>query len=209
MGFSGQFCSMPRCLPTIKRTAPPVQHKQPAKLVHIRQLRDYAEKKQTFVAKCTFILSLAASGGCSRVDDVLKLCLKHCKIRDVYYVRLTLPCTKTDQIRTGNLKWMPKGQDPGLCPVKEFREWLAYGKPDEAVSKTTYSENLKAGLADSGLKRITGHGWRSGFATQALEGGADVSAIQLSGGWAAPISIQPYVKRSQTTKLATAKKAGF
>ncbi len=154
---------------------------------------------------------------------MLGLHIRHIKVWDSY-VRLTLPHTKTDQVRTENVKWLPKGSHPDLCPVKAFQEWLArkevgkkksnalfpaYRRPWTPISNTTYSENMRMALMGVCLKCITGHGWRSGFASAVLEGGADVTSIQLSGGWAAPTSLWPYVKRSRATKLATEKKAGF
>ncbi len=206
-----------------KRTAPPVKHKEPGFLAHLKHLRGVLRKKHTFSKLRTYVLSVVLYTTCSRLDEIIGLKRCHAKPEE-RWVRLDLPRTKTDQIRDGNYKFLPIGLDPDLCPKTIFMDWLdrpevgksmesalfpAFGRPEVPVSETTYGENLKLALKDSGLPPITGHGWRSGFATAALEGGADVASVQLCGLWAEPKSLQSYVRRTRRAKIVTAHKAGI
>ncbi len=206
-----------------KRTAPPVKHKEPGFISHLKHLRGVLRKKSTFSNLRTYVMSIVLYTTCSRLDEIIDL--KRCHaFPEEWWVRLDLPRTKTDQIRDGNNKFLPIGLDPDLCPRTIFMEWLArpevgksaesalfpaFGRPEKSISETTYSENLKLALRNSGLPPITGHGWRSGFASSALEGGADVASVQLCGLWADPKSLQSYVRRTRGAKIATAHKAGI
>ncbi len=129
-----------------------------------------------------------------------------------------------DQARKGMVKYMPKGQDPELCPITVLSQWLLdphLGAEPEAplflacrnsarsVGKSTFRENLKTALKSSNLPNITAHGFRAGFASAALEGGADIGNIQICSAWAEPRSLEPYVQHRCTARLEMVHKAGI
>ncbi len=207
----------------VKRTAEPTKHKEPAILDHLKWLRDVAWAKRTFVTMRTFVIAMTLFGSCSRLDEIIQLQRKHITVHR-NFVKLELPRSKTDQVRSGYIKYMPKGRDPLLCPVTIMGQRLAdkhLGRKPEApgfpacrdktrsIGKSTVRENLKTIFKNSTLPTVTAHSFHAGFATAALEGGADASAVQLCGNWAEPRSMQSYVKRGQNVKLATGHQAGL
>ncbi len=205
-------------LSAAKRIAPPVRHKVPAGIDHLRCLRQYACTKDTFVAWRTYLISLTLYGSCSRLDDVIALRRSHVLIGDGF-VKLTLPRSKTDQVRDGREKFLAAAADAVFCPVVNFGQWLIRAEVGRAshdalfpsrrtaaraICKTTYRENLKLALKDSGLPVISSHSWRVGAASKALERCSNVEDVQHFGSWAAPQSMYPYLERTQVRKIHTA-----
>ncbi len=201
-----------------KRIAAPVRHKEPAKISHLRHLRLYAEKTDTFAAWRTFLISLTLFGSCSRLDDLIALRIMHIEVQDGF-VQLTLPRSKTDQVRDSCLKFLSSCEDSSLCPVSNFRIWLARKELGHSaedaiflarwararpISKSTYRDNLKTALKNGHLPSITSHSWRVGAASLALERCGNVEDVQHFGCWAAPRSMQPYIKKTRTRKIKTA-----
>ncbi len=120
------------------------------------------------------------------------------------------------------VKYMPKGQDLELCPITVLSQWLLdphLGAEPEAplfpacrnaarsIGKSTFRENLKKALKSSTLPNITAHGFRAGFASAVLEGGADLGNIQICGAWADPHSLESYVQHRCAARLETVHKA--
>ncbi len=157
-------------------------------------------------------------GSCSRLDDIISLRRKHIRI-EVGFVKLTLPRSKTDQIRDSREKFLAVCTDFSLCPVVNLRQWLArkeLGHSPEAalfparwaleraIAKTTYRDNLKAALKDVQLPAITSHSWRVAPASGALEHGCNVEDMQHFVCWAVPKSMQPYIMKTQNRKIKMA-----
>ncbi len=205
-------------LAATKRIAPPVRHKRPALIDHLQCLRLYAERKDTFAAWRTFLLSLTLYGSCSHLDDIISLRRRHIQV-ETAFVQLTLPRSKTDQIRDSRQKFLAGSSDLSLCPVVNLRQWLARQElgqspedalfparwaPERAICKTTYRDNLKTALKEAQLPAITSHSWRVAAASEALERGGTVEDVQHFGCWAVPQSMQPYVLKTKNRKIKTA-----
>ncbi len=205
-------------LSAAKRIAPPVCHKEPAMIGHIRCLGSYAETINTFAAWRTFLISLMLYGSCSRLDDVIALRRCHVSIGNGF-VKLTLPRSKMDQIWDSCSKFLAASTDRSVCPVINFGQWLAREEVGQlesdtlfparwtaarSISKTTFRENLKSVLHSSQLPAISSHSFRVGACSEVLECCSNIEDVQHFGGWAVPCSMQPYIKKTQKRKIRTA-----
>ncbi len=208
---------------TARRAALPIKHKEPTTITHLKAIRDYAKGKGTYAAARTYALALALYASCSRLSETIVLSRRHIKIHH-NYVRLSIPASKTDQFKKGITKYMRKGRSKELCPVAVFRDWLdrpelgktetaplfpAFRKKERPISRTTFRENLKVALKEAGLPPITSHGFRVGFTTDSLEGGAKASQLVQCGGWADQRSMRSYIARTKRAKLSAASKTGL
>ncbi len=206
-----------------RRAAPPIKHKEPATIAHLKAIRDYAKERGTYAAARTYTLAIALYASCSRLSETIALSGRHIKIHH-NYIRLFIPVSKTDQFKNGITKYMRKGRSSDLCPVAVFRGWLerpelgktetaalfpAFWNKENPISKTMFRENLKVALKSSGLPPITSHGFRAGFTTDSLEGGAKASQLVQCRGWADHRSMRSYIARTKRAKLTAAAKTGL
>ncbi|MCP4537815.1 MAG: tyrosine-type recombinase/integrase, partial [Chloroflexi bacterium] len=198
-----------------KKLSPPISHKEPATIAHLAWLARYATQTATFAARRTFQISLTLFASVSRLDDVIKLRIGHIKVHGDC-VQLFLPRSKTDKQRDGDKKFMAPNPKATLCPVRNFRIWLARpevgsdpldaifprkSRASQPISPTTFRENLATALKGSGLPTITPHSLRAGGASALIVNGARIEDVQLMGGWLDPKSMQVYVKWSKEWRL--------
>ncbi len=106
-----------------RHLAPPVVHKQPATMEHLHFLSQQASKLGTFVAICTFIVSLTMFASCSRFSDIAYLARAAIFFFADFY-HLDLRKTKTNQFRKDDEKFGPLGNSPSICPLRNLQSWL-------------------------------------------------------------------------------------
>ncbi len=58
----------------------------------------------------------------------------------------------------------------------------------------------------SGLKRLTAHSWRSGYAMLTTSAQLDVAAIAMAGWWRQSSSTESYIRRSKEMRLEVTKR---
>ncbi len=208
-----------------KRNAPAVMHTVPATKEHLKYMVASAGKKPSLLPnRRTLALAVVvAFSGCFHLDDVISLNREHFQINSDS-VEIFLPRAKTDQFRAGNKKFIPEASNPELCPVKILRTWFASGavgtdpsspafpmitNKKKPASTTAFRENLQILLEGAKLPKITPHSFRAGFATAAINNGAEASDIREFGLWASDTSLQRYASRAKGKKLATGRKAGL
>lgn len=108
-------------------------------------------------------------------------------------LRLLIPRAKTDQAGEGAELGIPKGEKKATCPIRAMETWLqvskcefgpvfrridAWGGIDHgALHPNAVTEILKrvatrAGLTVASMERVSSHGLRAGFVTEAYRAGA-------------------------------------
>jgi len=109
-------------------------------------------------------------------------------------VALTIRRSKADPLGTGYIIGIPRGRNPGTCPVRALTGWLAaaairrgpvfrgidrHGRMLGRLSDKGVARVVKRCAAAAGLDAadFSGHSLRSGFATSAAAAGADLAAI--------------------------------
>lgn len=139
-------------------------------------------------------LLLLGFAGALRRSELVGL---HCK--DIEYSRhglvLGLRSSKTDREGRGQEVALPRGRDPGFCPVTALQSWLAAAAIDsgpvfrrlyrsgrlgsEPLSDRAVADLVKTRAAAVGLDpaRVGGHSLRAGLATSAALEGADLVSI--------------------------------
>ncbi|MCP4537136.1 MAG: tyrosine-type recombinase/integrase [Chloroflexi bacterium] len=207
---------------SVRRRGDEVARAEPATKEHLLFLYAWAEKKATFVAARTYVLSLSMLYCCARYSDIAFLHWKDVEIEQDC-INITMQKTKTDQCRReGNMAFMPTANDPRLCPVRAincWRKWPQVGKAaDDAIFPTardtknptpysTYSDNLRDAQLTSTLKKLQPHSWRSAYATFAAAAGLDAAAIAAAGRWRQTSSTETYIRRSKEMRLEVTKRA--
>lgn len=139
---------------------------------------------------------LVALGGALRRSELAGIRLDDLAF-DEESVRIFLPKSKGDQEGEGTIVTVLAGQNPATCPVRALRRWL-HASPsaghvfravradgtvmDEGLHPDSIGRILKKRAAEVGLEagpreRISAHGFRAGFITEAYRNGARDAAI--------------------------------
>ncbi|SDE30691.1 tyrosine-type recombinase/integrase [Belnapia rosea] len=145
-------------------------------------------------------------------------------------LRLLIPRAKTDQEGQGAEIGVPRGAKPETCPVRAMETWLRasgcqYGpvfrKIDRwgSVEQTPLHPNAlpkilarrvaKAGLTASGMERLSAHGLRAGFITEAYKAGARDEAIMEHSRHKDVRTMRSYIRRARLVSGSPAKLVGL
>jgi integrase len=145
-------------------------------------------------------------------------------------MRLLIPRAKTDQGGEGAEIGIPRGLKPETCPVRAMETWLRgsdcqYGpvfrKVDrwgtvertalhpDALPKILARHVAQAGLTASGLERLSAHGLRAGFITEAYKAGARDEAIMEHSRHRDVKTMRGYVRRAKLVSESPAKLVGL
>ena len=211
----------------IKRSlACPVLHKEPFTADNIKSFITIMDKGSLTDVRNTVMISLAFFAFL-RVDELL-----HIRVKDVLldtdHLQLTLPLSKTDQLRQGSTVVVAKTGGPG-CPIallllylsmssikitkasKQFlfsriifkKGVLQMFEPFKAISYSNIRDVVKKKASQIGLNPAlySTHSMRSGGATAAAESGVSERIMQKHGRWACSSSKDRYVKDSLSKRL--------
>lgn len=96
-------------------------------------------------------------------------------------VNITVAVSKGDQEGKGEVKGIPFGADPELCPVRALHAWLIASRAPVAgrrvfpIDASTVARIVKRAALVAGLDPAvySGHSLRAGFVTEALRQGVD------------------------------------
>jgi integrase len=192
----------------------PVQKAAALTLVLVRQL--VATCDQSARGRRDRALLLFGFAGALRRSELVAL-----RVEDVVLVggglRLRIVGGKTDQEREGAEIGLPRGKHAETCPVRAFAAWQAVAKrragplfrristgggigdtalhPD-AVRRILEHRIRMAGLTVEGFERLSPHGLRAGFITDAYNKGARDEDIMRHTRQRDPRTMRGYVRRA-------------
>lgn len=116
---------------------------------------------------------------------------------------ITVRKSKTDQEGKGQLKAIPYAQDFQFCPVKASKEWLQistktgddllFDLTDRQVANIVKRLARKIGRNE---KDFSGHSLRSGFVTQAVMNGRQITTIMAQTGHKSIPVLNEYIRRA-------------
>lgn len=177
--------------------------------------------------RALFLLGLAAA---LRRSELAALGREHLDFRSDGSLRLLLPRAKGDQGGEGHWIGLPRGKGRDTCPVRALEAWLEaadcrYGPvfrkidrwgnlsegalhPD-AVRQILLHRAARAGLKVSGLERLSPHGLRAGFVTEAYQAGARDEHIMAHTRHRDLKTMRGYVRRARLVQDSPAKLLGL
>ncbi|MCQ4159713.1 site-specific integrase [Roseomonas sp. GC11] len=141
-------------------------------------------------------------------------------------LRLMLPRSKTDAVGEGVEIGIPRGRRPQTCPVRAVERWLAasdchygpvfrrvdrWGRLDaaalhpDAVRQILHRRAREAGLSVPRGERLSPHGLRAGFVTEAYLAGARDEQIMDHTRHRDLKTMRAYVRRSRLVRDSAAK----
>jgi integrase len=145
-------------------------------------------------------------------------------------VRLLIPRSKGDQEGHGAELGIPRGRKPETCPVRALETWLERSEcrfgpvfrkvtmwgtvepnalhPD-AVRQILKKRAEKAGVDALGLERLSPHGLRAGFITEAYKAGARDEEIMSHSRHKDLKTMRSYVRRAKLMDGSPAKLLGL
>lgn len=171
------------------------------------------------------LLLLGFAGGFRRAELVALQCAALKFVAEG--LEVFIERSKTDQEHKGDLKMVAYGSDPASCPVRAVKDWLELsGLVDgpvfrpinrheqlgpKALTAHAVAIIVKRTAAKAGLSvpELSGHSLRSGFVTQAYDGGADISSIMDQTGHASVSTAFGYVRRKNKWKKPASAKLGL
>jgi integrase len=127
-------------------------------------------------------------------------------------LRIAVRRSKADQEGAGEVVGVPYGSNPGTCPVRAWRAWLAVSEITEGPAFRAIdrygrmsSRRLSAGVVANVVKRhveaagydaaaFAGHSPRAGFATEAFGQGVPEFSVMRHGRWKSPSSMRGYIR---------------
>ena len=133
-------------------------------------------------------------------------------------LRLLIPRAKSDQAGKGAELGIPRGARPQTCPVRAMEAWLAasacafgpvFRKVDRwgsiettalhpyALPKILARRLALAGISSTGRERLSMHGLRAGFITEAYKAGARDEAIMEHSRHRDLRTMRGYVRRAR------------
>jgi len=167
---------------------------------------------------------LFAYFGAMRTSETLEITADDVTIsKEGLYVKIIRK--KTDKAHIGEIKLIPKMNDPLLCAVTIFalyrtvtthipqeRLWIKYdirrGKfVNSPIGKNTLAKNamlVATALFKPDPSLFTGHSFRVSSATALADAGASVIALKNLGGWKSSTVAESYVRDSKKAKIDTA-----
>jgi len=168
---------------------------------------------------------LVAFAGALRRSEVAAM-----QVRDLGFekagLRLFLPKSKTDQEGEGEILGIPNGSNPDTCPVSALKRWLQAAPTDGAVFRAirangeVMDEGLhpdsigrilqkraaEAGITAGPRERVSAHGLRAGYITEAYRRGARDEEIMAQSRHSDLRTMHGYIRRA---KLLTAEQKVF
>lgn len=145
-------------------------------------------------------------------------------------LRLLIPASKTDQEGQGAEIGIPRGMKPDTCPVRAVEQWLSLSECDagpvfrridrwggidlhalhpDAVRRVLLRRAGLAGITMSASARLSPHGLRAGFITEAYRGGARDEDIMQHSRHRSLTSMRRYVRHAQAVQDSPAKLLGL
>ena len=145
-------------------------------------------------------------------------------------MRLMIPRAKSDQTGEGVELGIPRGAKPETCPVKAMEAWLRasdcqYGPVFRKINASGTIELtalhpysvpdilsrhfVAAGLSASGYERLSSHGLRAGFVTEAYKAGARDEEIMGHTRHRDLKTMRGYVRRAKLLTESPVKKLGL
>ena len=133
-------------------------------------------------------------------------------------LRLLIPRAKADQQGRGAELGIPRGRKPQTCPVRALEAWLqmsscrfgpVFRKIDRwctietavlhpyALPKILARRLALAGIKATGLERLSLHGLRAGFITEAYQAGARDEAIMEHSRHKDVRTMRGYIRRAK------------
>jgi integrase len=136
-------------------------------------------------------------------------------------VRIFLPASKTDHQSAGQEVFIPRGRRPESCPVRAIEAWMAISCPDRTICQPVFRKiNRWAGIERTALspgamrdilrrraeaagvrvpayERLSPHGLRAGFITEAYHAGARDEQIMSHTRHRSLASMRSYVRRAK------------
>lgn len=187
------------------RPVKPRRQAIPMSLEDLHRLMDASPPAE----RALYVISFA--GGLRR-SEALNL-----RVEDVSFVAegatLLIRRSKTDQHGAGAKVAIPRTSD-AYCPVDHLRrqvdaaryvgsEWLFFSTGP--LTKTTYDSKLQEAQERAGMEgHYSSHSFRAGFATSALDAGADVLAVAKGGRWKSVETVSIYDRRALWNAPASA-----
>jgi len=171
------------------------------------------------------LLLLGFAGGFRRAELVALQCTALKFVAEG--LEVFIERSKTDQEQEGHLKMIAYGSDPATCPVRAVKDWLELSGLTEgpvfrpinryerigpkALTAHAVATIVKRTAAAAGLPvpDLSGHSLRSGFVTQAYDGGADISSIMDQTGHGTVATAFGYVRRKNKWKKPASAKLGL
>ncbi|MGC8732373.1 MAG: site-specific integrase, partial [Halothiobacillaceae bacterium] len=165
-------------------------------------------------------LLLIGFAGAFRRSELVSIASEHVFF-EIAGVRIFLPKSKTDQQSEGEEVFIPRGRRPETCPVRAIEAWMALSCPDRSVSQPVFRKiNRWGGIEPGGLapgamrdilrrraedggirvpesERLSPHGLRAGFITEAYHAGARDEQIMAHTRHRSLASMRGYVRRAK------------
>lgn len=174
-------------------------------------------------------LLLLGYAGALRRAELVAIACEHVTI-GVDGLRIILPRSKSDQIGQGAEIGIPRGQSKATCPVRALERWLErsgvrYGpifrKVDtwgvvedralhpDAVRRILHRRAIQAGLKVPSTERLSAHGLRAGFVTEAYKAGARDEEIMAHTRHRDLRTMRGYVRRAALLDASPVKLLGL
>lgn len=149
---------------------------------------------------------------------------------ETFGLRLLIPTSKTDQEGQGAEIGIPRGMKRDTCPVRAIEEWLRLSECDmgpvfrridrwggldmqglhpDAVRRILLHRARMAGITMSGRDRLSPHGLRAGFITEAYQAGARDEDIMQHSRHRSLVAMRRYVRRAKAVQDSPAKLLGL
>ncbi|MEB8513716.1 tyrosine-type recombinase/integrase, partial [Acidithiobacillus ferriphilus] len=145
-------------------------------------------------------------------------------------LRLFLPHSKTDQAGQGAEIGIPRGLKRDTCPVRALEEWLRLSECDfgpvfrridrwggldthplhpDAIRRILLRRAALAGITMTGNERLSPHGLRAGFITEAYHAGARDEDIMQHTRHRSLTAMRRYVRRAKAVTDSPAQLLGL
>lgn len=175
-------------------------------------------------------LLLIGYAGALRRAELAAIRRDHLAFEATGALRLLVPRSKTDAQGEGAWLGIPRGERRDTCPVRALEAWLAasrttYGPvfrrvdrwggiDHEALQPAAIRQILArraaaAGLSMSPAERLSPHGLRAGFVTEAYQAGARDEAIMAHTRHRDLATMRAYVRQAELTTDSPAKLLGL
>lgn len=136
-------------------------------------------------------------------------------------IRIFIPSSKTDQQAQGQEVFIPRGRRPETCPVRALEAWMALSCPDRSIAQPIFRKITRwggiepRGLAPAAMRdillrraeaagikvptseRLSPHGLRAGFITEAYHAGARDEQIMAHTRHRSLASMRGYIRRAK------------
>lgn len=136
-------------------------------------------------------------------------------------IRIFIPSSKTDQQAEGQEVFIPRGRRPETCPVRALEAWMTLSCPDRAIAQPVFRKITRwggiepRGLAPAAMRdilrrradaagitvptseRLSPHGLRAGFITEAYHAGARDEQIMAHTRHRSLASMRGYIRRAK------------